>query len=161
MQIRKTTLSDLPAVMEIYKYARDYMKENGNPHQWGDSHPPQALIEEDIINSHSYVCVSEGKIMAVFYFNVEDEPTYSEIEGQWQNHEPYGLVHRIARGPDAKGAGAFCLEWCFSQHPNIRIDTHRSNTAMIKLLEKLGYKYCGVIWLEFREHNERLAFQKC
>ena len=158
MTIRKTTPQDLPAVTEIYAYARAYMKESGNPNQWHSTHPPQAVIEADIEAGHSYVCENETGIAAVFYFNVEREPTYSKIDGNWLNDEPYGVVHRIARGPDAKGAGAFCLNWCSARHPNIRIDTHRDNAAMLKLLENLGYKYCGIIWLA--SGDERMAFQK-
>lgn len=157
MTIRKTTSADLDAVMEIYAYARAYMHESGNPNQWHGSHPPQVLIESDIKAGLSYVCEAENKVVAVFYFNVEQEPTYSKIDGKWLNSEPYGVVHRIARGPDAKGAGAACLKWCQAQHPNIRIDTHRDNTAMLKLLGKLGYVYCGIIWLV--NGDERLAFQ--
>jgi len=158
MRIRPTTPADLEAVMQIYAYARAYMQESGNPNQWHNNHPPIALIESDIGAGLSYVCEAENKIEAVFYFNVEHEPTYDRIDGKWLNNEPYGVVHRIARGPGAKGAGAFCLEWCAARHPNIRIDTHRDNAAMIKLLDNLGYVYCGVIWLA--NGDERLAFQR-
>ncbi|MCL2378654.1 MAG: GNAT family N-acetyltransferase [Defluviitaleaceae bacterium] len=157
MTIRKTTMADLNHVMEIYAYARAYMQNNGNPNQWHNNHPPKEVIENDIITGRSYVCENETKITAVFYFNIENEPTYEKIEGQWLNNKPYGVVHRIARGPDAKGTGAICLNWCAARHPNIRIDTHRDNAAMLKLLEKLGYKYCGIIWLE--NGDERLAYQ--
>jgi len=158
MTIRKTTPADLEAVMEIYAYARTYMQESGNPNQWHDNHPPRVLIESDIKAGLSHVCEDAGKITAVFYFNVESEPTYNKIDGQWLNDEPYGVVHRIARGPGAKGAGAICLNWCAAKHPNIRIDTHCDNAAMTKLLENLGYKYCGIIWLE--NGDERLAYQQ-
>ena len=158
MIIRKAMLTDLDTVMEIYAYARTYMQQNGNPNQWHDSHPPRELIENDIKAGLCYVCEDKTKIGAVFYFNIEHEPTYSKIDGKWLNSEPYGVVHRIARGPGAKGAGAICLEWCASKHPNIRIDTHSDNTAMMKLLESMGYIYCGIIWLE--NGDERLAFQK-
>ena len=157
MTIRKTTYADLEAVMEIYAYARAYMQDSGNPNQWHDNHPPRELIENDIKSGLSYVCEDNSQIAAVFYFNLECELTYKKIDGQWLNNEPYGVVHRIASGPGAKGAGAACLDWCAAQHPNIRIDTHRDNAAMLKLLENLGYMYCGVIWLE--NGDERLAFQ--
>ncbi|MCL2406134.1 MAG: GNAT family N-acetyltransferase [Defluviitaleaceae bacterium] len=159
MTIRKTTLADLDVVMEIYAYARAYMKESGNPNQWHDTHPPKAAIESDITAGLSYVCEDEGTITAVFYFNVEHEPTYDKIDGKWLNNEPYGVVHRIARGPGAKGVGTTCLNWCANKYPNIRIDTHKDNSAMLKLLEKLGYVYCGIIWLA--NGDERMAFQKC
>jgi len=158
MTIRKTTLADLDAVMQIYAYARAYMQESGNPNQWFNNHPPQDVIEDDIQAGLSYVCEDDGQIAAVFYFNVEDEPTYNNIDGKWLNTRPYGVVHRIARAPGAKGAGAFCLKWCEAAHPNIRIDTHRDNAAMLRLLDKLGYVYCGIIWLE--NGDERLAYQR-
>ena len=158
MTIRKSKMTDLDTIMEIYAYARAYMKESGNPNQWFDTHPRREVIEVDITSGLSYVCVDGEKIAAVFYFNVEIEPTYSNIDGGWLNDEPYGVVHRIARGPEGRGAGALCLNWCSAQHPNIRIDTHKDNAAMLKLLEKLGYVYCGIIWLE--NGDERMAFQK-
>jgi len=157
MEIRRARHHDLEHIMAIYAYARDYMKEAGNPDQWHDNHPPQGLIEADIESGCCYVCVDNEDTLAVFYFNVEDDPTYSKIDGKWLNDEAYGVVHRIARAKNAKGAGAFALEWCMQQQSNIRIDTHKDNTPMLKLLEKLGFVYCGVIWLT--NGDERLAYQ--
>jgi len=158
MIIRKSTPADLASVMEIYAYARGYMKSHGNPSQWQDNHPPIEMIEKDIESERSYVCIDGNKIVAVFYFNIEDDPTYNKIDGKWLSDAPYGVVHRIARGPDAKGAGSFCLNWCYNRYPNIRIDTHKDNTPMLKMLEKQGFTHCGTIWLE--NGDERMAFQK-
>jgi len=156
--IRKTTSADLSAVMEIYAQARSYMRESGNPNQWHDNHPPQPLIEADIAAGNSYVCECDSKVEAVFYFNEEIDPTYDKIDGSWLNNAPYAVIHRIARAKDAKGAGAFCINWCCAQHPNIRIDTHRDNAVMLAMLTRLGFSCCGVIWLN--NGDERLAFQK-
>ena len=46
--IRKAKLEDLEDILNIYHYAREYMKKNGNSTQWGNIHPAQSLIEEDI-----------------------------------------------------------------------------------------------------------------
>lgn len=161
MKIRKTTIQDLPKVMEIYAQARALMVETGNPTQWGQGHPAQWMIEADIAQGLSYVCEQDtGEIGGVFYFSTDPDPTYAQIDGAWQNHAPYGVVHRIARGENAKGVGAFCLEWCYQQTKNVRIDTHENNAPMLQLLEKLGYVYCGIVWLA--EIGEtRMAFQKC
>ena len=164
MQIRKTTPADLPAVMAIYQQGREIMQESGNPNQWANHHPVRSIIEADIAAGHSYVCEktseNENRIVAVFYLDTAPDPTYDKIDGAWLNNAPYGVVHRIARAKsqEAKGAGAFCLNWCFEQIPNIRIDTHKDNAPMLKMLPKLGYKYCGIIWLA--NGDERLAFQK-
>jgi len=137
------------------------MRENGNPDQWRDDHPAREIIDEDIVDGLSYVCVRDEAIAAVFYFNIEIDPTYAEIDGRWLNDEPYGVIHRIARarGVEGQGSGAFCIEWCLKHCGNLRIDTHRDNAPMINLLIRLGFIYCGTIWLE--DGDERLAFQKC
>ena len=51
------------------------------------------------------------------------------------------------------------LSFCLTHSDNIRIDTHRDNVIMRHLLEKHGFKYCGIIYLE--NGDERLAYQKC
>ena len=158
MIIRKTTAADLDAVCRIYDEGRAIMRQSGNHEQWGDMHPTRALITQDIRDGTSHVCVHGDEILCVFYFNIARDPTYAKIDGAWLNDRSYGVVHRIARGFQAKGVGAFCLEWCFKQCGNLRIDTHRDNVPMRRLLEKLGFIYCGIIWIE--NGDERLAFQK-
>ena len=162
MTIRKAEMGDLDEILGIYAYARDFMRESGNPNQWGTGRPAQDIVERDISAGKSYVCLCGDKIAAVFYFSIEKEPTYEKIDGAWPDEGEYGVVHRIARARDAKGAGSKCLEWCCEQcreqRCSIRVDTHRDNAPMRKLLGKLGFVYCGVIWLE--NGDERLAYQK-
>lgn len=159
-EIRKTRPEDLETVMGIYARARVFMAEHGNPSQWGTSRPPKSAVEKDIDSGDSYVCTVDEKIAAVFYYRVGEDPTYRAIEGgQWMNSQPYGVVHRIASDGQTKGAGSFCLNWAFAQCGNLRIDTHRDNVVMQKVLEKNGFQYCGIIYIE--NGDERLAFQRC
>lgn len=159
-EIRKTRPEQIEEVMEIYARARAFMAEHGNPNQWGQSRPPKSAVENDIESGNSYVCMVEGKVAAVFYYHVGDDPTYAVIEGgQWLNGRPYGVVHRIAADGKTKGAGSFCLNWAVSQCGNLRIDTHRDNVVMQNVLKKNGFQYCGIIYIE--DGDERLAFQRC
>ncbi|MCL2372526.1 MAG: GNAT family N-acetyltransferase [Defluviitaleaceae bacterium] len=160
MNIRKSTPADLPAILDIYRAAREFMQQNGNPNQWKQNHPPQDAVEADIRSGESYVCECDGQVLAVFYFSTTPDPTYAKIDGAWLNNQPYAVVHRIARAqtPAAKGIGAFCLNWCYQQLPNTRIDTHKDNIPMVRLLENLGFQQCGIIWLANGE--ERLAFHR-
>jgi RimJ/RimL family protein N-acetyltransferase len=153
-------MGDLEEICRIYADARAFMKENGNPNQWKDGRPGKDTAEGDILAGKSYVCVNEGEIVAVFYFAIEHDPTYENINGGWQKDGVYGVVHRIARSraSSAKGASHFCLDWCFRQCGNLKIDTHQDNVPMRNLLAKLGFAHCGIIWLANGE--ERLAFQK-
>lgn len=159
MFIRKTKKDDLEKVMKIYEDARDFMKENGNPNQWGNTYPEKELIMKDISEGKSYVCVDDGEIVGVFYFNIGTDPTYLKIyQGNWLNDRPYGVIHRIASARRNRGVAAFCLEWCFKRCPNIRIDTHRDNIIMQNFLKKHGFERCGIIKIE--DGSERLAYQK-
>ena len=48
MRIRKATFCDLEKILDIYKIAREYMKNNGNPNQWGDDKPKKELLISSI-----------------------------------------------------------------------------------------------------------------
>ena len=177
MEIRKAKIEEIDSIMEIYKRARRFMAQTGNPNQWGDSKPYREWIENDIESGKCYICVervdnkkiideiSEANsvrekeiIAAVFYFAIEEDSTYKVIyEGEWLNYEPYGVVHRIASAGNIKGAGEFCLKWALNACGNLRIDTHKDNKVMQNLLKKLDFQYCGIIHL--KDGAPRLAFQ--
>ena len=70
MEIRKGTLEDLPAILQIYEEAREFMKEQGNGDQWGDRWPPEELIRNDIGTGLSHVCVDGGEVVACFVYFV-------------------------------------------------------------------------------------------
>ena len=159
MNIRKTTLGDLEEVKKIYEYARKFMKINNNATQWGDSKPALSQIIEDINKGKSYVCVGNAaEILGVFYYSIEEDPTYKKIDGSWLNNELYGVVHRIAVKENKKGVGSYCLNWAFNNYNNLRIDTHENNIPMKSLLLKMGFRYCGIIYLA--DGNPREAYQK-
>ena len=54
MKIRATELKDLPRVMEIYDYARAFMRTNGNVTQWIGGYPSEALIRQEIEDGPSF-----------------------------------------------------------------------------------------------------------
>lgn len=159
MEIRKATINDIDEVLKIFEDARKFMKASGNPNQWKDSYPERALIESDIENNISYVCLDEGKIAATFVYFKGVEPSYAEIhEGRWLNDNPYGVVHRIASAEGKRGAASLCLNWSFEQCGNLKIDTHRDNIPMHNLLNKSGFVRCGIVYL--KNGDERIAYQK-
>ncbi len=160
MHIRKTTMEDLNEVLTLYEEARGFMRKNGNPDQWGTGHPPKAVVVEDIRRGCSYVCEEDGKLLGVFYFASEIEKTYNRIyDGAWLNDAPYAVMHRVACPGRKKGAGTFCINWCVEHcGGNLRIDTHRCNLPMQHMLEKNGFKRCGIIYLS--DGDERIAYQK-
>ena len=164
MKIRKATEQDFNRIMDIYAYAREYMKNHGNPNQWGPTNwPPEELIHSDINQGNSYVCLNDSEqVVGVFYYvyGKDIEPTYRTIsDGKWTGNDTYGVVHRVAGDGSEKGIGAFCIDWAYKKCGNLRIDTHGDNIVMQNLLKKLGFKHCGTIYVE-EDDFPRLAFEK-
>lgn len=160
MNIRNTTLADFPKILSIYAYAREQMRQKGNPLQWGDNRPSEAVLLEDIRKCRSYVMEEKNQICGVFTFIIGEDPTYQIIkDGHWLNEAPYGTIHRIASSGAAKEIFQKCLVYCLAQIPNLRIDTHEDNVLMQHLLEKHGFHKCGIIYVE--DGSPRLAYQKC
>ena len=162
-RIRPASREELPQILAIYRAARIFMKESGNPTQWGDietGNPQPKQVEEDIRQGRSYVFeTAEGKIAAVFFYleGEKVEPTYEKIDGEWIGSETYGVVHRIASDGTEKGAGRNCLRWAMEQSGHLRIDTHENNRPMQHVLGELGFTYCGTILL--KNGDPRMAFE--
>ncbi len=158
MEIRVAWAEELDEIMKIYAEARAFMAEAGNPDQWGDGYPERDMIEGDIAEGKLYVCAECEKLLAVFYYAAEDDKTYHVIDGGWLSDAEYGVVHRIAVRERGRGIAAACINWAYGQTGNIRIDTHADNIPMQKLLAKLGFTYCGTIYV--RDGSPRRAYQK-
>ncbi len=159
MEIRKSTPEDIDLIMECISIARQSMRANGNNVQWINGYPSKELMLESVKNGFNYLVFNGENVVATFDFIIGDDPNYAIIEnGKWLDEEKYGVIHRLASNGKAKGVAQFCFEWCFTQFPNIRIDTHETNTPMQKVLERLGYQPCGIIHVA--DGTPRLAFQK-
>ena len=156
--IEKATLSQLPQILKIYEKARKFMSESGNPPQWGTYYPTEEMIRQDILIGKSYVNLKDGNLCAVFYFAVENDPTYGYIDGAWLNDAPYGVIHRIAVGESGRGVAAECFRFAETLCDNLRIDTHENNIPMQRCLLKNGFIRCGTIYLE--DGDPRIAYQK-
>ena len=156
--IRHTTLEDKTEVLRVYACAREIMRNSGNPNQWGVDKPEWELVENDILNGNSYVMEDDSGIFAVFSFIPGEDETYGYIEGQWLNDEPYGTIHRIASDGSHRGIMRKAIDFCGQKTENIRIDTHEDNKLMQHQLNKLGFTYCGTIYL--LNGDPRRAYQK-
>lgn len=161
MKIRKATIEDLPKMREIFNYGRELQIQTGNPNQWEEGYPSKNLMMEDMEKGAAHVCESDqGEIMAVLSIFTEPDPTYYEIEGEWLNDEPYTTIHRIATSGVVKGVGQYCLQWVQERSENVRIDTHKDNAPMKYVLEKLGFAYCGVIYLDNGDPRDAYHYAK-
>lgn len=164
---RQARPADAERIMEIIRQAQAQMRALGSL-QWQDGYPARADIDNDITHGYGYVFekpgAASGAVIAYGAVVFDGEPAYEAIDGAWLTGGDYVVLHRLAvadgekrRGVAAefmrrtealareRGAGSF------------RVDTNFDNRYMLRMLERLGFAYCGRI---VYESSERLAFEK-
>lgn len=160
MLIRDALITDVERLMEIFQSARRIMRESGNLNQWSDTYPDIETLCHDIKEGTCKVlCDDNGNIAATMAFIQGPDHTYSLIDdGQWLNDEPYYVIHRIAASASGRNSARVLLDWAFERLKelsdkvgspySIRIDTHEDNVIMHHILEKYGFRRCGIIYLD-------------
>ncbi len=154
--IRKAVPSDREAILSVYAAARETMRQSGNPNQWGTQKPEPALIDCDLARGQSYVEETDGHIGGVFALVPGDDPTYAVIDGAWIDDAPYSTLHRVASDGSSKGFFRRCIAFCDTVTDTLRIDTHRDNRIMRRVIEAEGFSYCGVITIA--DGTPRMAY---
>ncbi len=163
MNIRKAVSSEIPAIWKIIQQAIERRKQDGSQ-QWQDGYPNEQSIHTDLANGSAYVLVENDQILAYAAIIFDIEPAYTDIEGKWLTDEDYVVVHRVATSNEAIGKGIATHVFKLiedlaidSEVYSIKVDTNFDNLPMLKILDKLGYTYCGEV---FFRGSERKAFEK-
>ena len=168
MIIRKAEKHDIGALMPIFDEARGTIAALGID-QWQNGYPSEDVILADMEKGQSYACEIDGKIRGTFAMLDDGEPTYDNIyDGHWQTGDDsrdYVAIHRVAISVASRGSGLSHGIMDFAAgfaaklgRKSLRIDTHRGNVVMRKMLEKNGFEYCGTIHL--LDGQERVAYEK-
>ena len=151
MILRKATITDIPIIWEILQQAIEQRRKDGS-NQWQNGYPNEQTIYDDISNGYGYVLIEDKVIItyAAIIFGIE--PAYNELKGKWLSYDDYAVVHRVAVANSEKGKGIatrlFKLieDMCIEQNVfSIKVDTNFDNIPMMKILDKLGYVYCGEV----------------
>lgn len=158
LTVRKATAADLEKIMQIYETAREFMIRNGNPTQWEDGYPQRELVGEDIRTGICRVICDGETPCGVFAFLEDEDPWYRRIEdGQWSNDEPYVAIHRIGSDGTRHGIFRCAADYAKAHCDNVRIDTHKNNHIMQKLITGAGFTHCGTIFVV--GNSPRIAYQ--
>lgn len=165
MHIRISTQADLLRLMEIFTEARQTIAALGID-QWQDGYPNEQVILQDIALNRSYCLEENGQIWGTFVL-VAGEPCYDRItEGNWLTPDQnYIAIHRVAVSVAKRGQGLPDLIMSYAaghaaalEKNSLRIDTHRGNLVMRRMLEKQGFIHCGTIYLT--SGASRVAYER-
>lgn len=163
MTFKQATYDHQDQILEIIAQAKAQMAALGSS-QWQDGYPAQSDIARDIDRGYGWIFEQSETVVAYGAVVFDGEPAYDAIEGQWLTRGEYVVVHRLAVADSQKGRGV-ATEFMrqvqtLARSRNVgafRIDTNFDNRYMLRMLEKLGFAYCGKIHYQ---SGERLAFEK-
>ncbi|HXK76054.1 MAG TPA: GNAT family N-acetyltransferase [Bacteroidaceae bacterium] len=120
--------------------------------QWQDGYPNSEQLLKDITRKESYVILYKNKVIATFCASFSEDPNYKVIDGAWHYDAPYVVLHRIAvrNSHLRQGLAAQIFQYTMQVASNkgislFRVDTHADNQAMQSLLNRFGFRYCGII----------------
>ena len=160
---RKASVHDIPQIWTIIQQAIVRRKNDGSQ-QWQDGYPNENLIRKDIVDGIGYVLTDDDKIVGYAAILFNDEPAYEKLKGTWLTNEYFAVVHRVAISDYYLGKGLAQKIFLFTEDLaldnnifSIKVDTNFDNIPMLKILEKLGYTYCGEV---FFRGDARKAFEK-
>lgn len=163
IELKKAEIEDRNIIWEIIQQAIERRRLDGSS-QWQNGYPNLDTIESDIAKGFGYVLTVNGQIAVYAALIFNDEPAYSTIEGAWLSDGEFVVVHRVA--VHEKFAGQGLVKKLFGHIEDftkangvqsVKVDTNYDNIAMLKILEKQGYSYCGEVFLA---GGMRKAFEK-
>ncbi len=150
-------------IWRILQGAIERRKADGSE-QWQNGYPNPETVADDIARGVGFVLTEGEKILVYSAVIINDEPAYDAIDGKWLSNGDFVVVHRVAVAQDSLGKGLVqemfaCIEAYALEHTihSVKVDTNFDNPAMLRVLEKRGYTYCGEVIMG---GSPRRAFEK-
>ena len=151
---RLATAGDMDALLAIAADARAFMKECG-VNQWQNGYPSEEDFAEDIERGALWLFTHEEEPAGCVAVCPWPEADYESLIGRWLTEgDGYGAIHRVAVRKPYRSRGLAREMMQLGEdllrargYASVRIDTHRNNTAMRKMLEKRGFSCCGELRL--------------
>ncbi len=167
--IATATTNDINAILKIVEDARTLITKQGFK-QWTkeSNYPNYDTFMADINNNSLYVAKENDEVVGFMALCFGEDPSYAKIEGKWLNKEAsYSTIHRLAIKANYynKGIAKALINYAFTLSKKhcqyIRIDTHKNNLIMNSLAQKMGFHYCGKIYiLDDKIDPERNAYER-
>jgi RimJ/RimL family protein N-acetyltransferase len=162
-QFRQANYSEASQIWQILKDAIKRRKEDGS-NQWQDGYPNMEVVKSDIEKKIGFVFTQNDTIIGYSAVIINDEPDYINIEGKWLSDQDFIVYHRVAISEEflAKGMAKKMMklieQYALSKNIySIKADTNHDNIPMMKIFKKLGYSFCGIVYIR---QSPRRAYEK-
>ncbi len=140
LTVRLAAEADLDELLRVFAAARVFMREHGNPTQWGLNRPTREEIEENLAGRCCYTVEREESVTAdqtgdrdadtvapenavrrvicgTFALKFGPDPMYAAIDGKWLSDEPYEAIHALASDGTARGVADLAFRFA-ETHPS-------------------------------------------
>ena len=169
LSFRPANEADMEDILRIVGDARSSLKRHGVD-QWQGPYPNEKAFLFDMERGECFVLLHGQEIGGFFTLSTREEKNYADItDGKWTADLPYCVLHRAAVAAKYRGSGmAEYMMKCVEEQArrfglrSIRVDTHRKNKAMQRLLRDSGYRYRGNVQVIVEPGHDtgRQAFEK-
>ena len=148
MQIKLSTLENIPAIFELYDSATSYQKTVNNKSWRGFE---IALIQQEIKENRHYVIWENDEVACTFLVAFKN-PTLWNDNGS----DKAIYLHRIATNPKFRGRSYVqkIVDWAVIYAKEnllsfVRLDTHSGNERLNQHYIQCGFEYKGIISIEW------------
>lgn len=151
--MRKARFKDLNKIEEIILSAKKSLKEDGID-QWQIDSLNREFLKNQLEKEKSYVFEKDGRILAYAFLSDKKEENYNPIEEEFEGKD-YLTIHTLAVANDFKEkriGTRFLIDIINFANTkgldSLRIDTHEDNLKMRGLINKIGFKKRGLIFVD-------------
>lgn len=187
MELRKATIADIDRIMSILDDARAFQRSMGF-RQWKDGYPDRPTILSDIASGNARLLIdntrettlpgtpsnilsanvldSQGEISEILGYCLlaVGDDSYDSLDHDWFYPGPYGVIHRFAMAPEARGKGLASIfltlieqDYLSRGVTSLRVDTGAENLIMQRLLHRRHYHPHGLLPFPW---GPRLTYEK-
>ena len=167
VECRPAQEEDLDAMEVILAQAKALLIPIG---QWNANYPTREDFVSDMAKGECYVLTCGGQVGGFFTLSAQPEACYAAItDGKWSSDQPYAVIHRCAVAQQWRGSGLAdhmieeCERLALSQGLSwLRVDTHKKNKSMQRLIRRNGFQYRGNVLIDAPERYDRrrVAYEK-
>lgn len=150
--MRKAEIKDINKIVNIIEDAKCGLKADGID-QWQIESMDENFLKGQIESGKAYI-YEEGEILAYGFLSDEKEAAYKVWEKDFEGDRPL-TIHTFAVDSKMKKRGIALkffidiIKFAEENHfDSLRIDTHEDNFKMRGLINKLGFKKIGNIFID-------------
>ncbi|MFF2450144.1 GNAT family N-acetyltransferase [Neobacillus sp. NPDC058068] len=156
MEINALGLEGLKPVKQLYAEITSDLRKKGVK-QWDRFYPNRYIIKADITKGNLFGIMIGSKVAGAVVLDTNESKYYRNLKWDDCNGKPL-IIHRLGVLPQfqGKGYGKQLLQFAENYaetngYTSIRLDVFSLNPGALKMYERAGYQFVGMVRFPFRK----------